>query len=63
MSGYRVVETDNYGGDYPNERFACGVTSEEKAEIIASSFNDAFCDRRFWKVVPDGYKLRPGFET
>lgn len=58
----RVVETDNYDGDYPDESFHGPPMPHADAERIASSFNKYGDDRRYYKVVPFGYKLRPGFE-
>lgn len=63
MQWYRVVETDNYGGDYPNEKFATPyLLREGEAKQVADLFNKLRCDRRYWKVVKDGYELAPGFE-
>lgn len=61
---YRVVETDNFGGDYPDESFAGPPLSKEAAERAAEIFNGSTRNDhpRFWKVVEDDYKLRPGFE-
>lgn len=58
----RVVETDNFGGDYPNERFVGEVMTQEEAKAYAKTLNvDPFASRYF-KVVSDDYKLEPGFE-
>lgn len=67
MSRYRIVETDNHGGDWPNESFVnLPPTTEEDAQKIANAINDVLCPNdianRFWKVVPDDYELQPGFE-
>lgn len=67
MKSYRVVETDNLGGDYPNEKFASPYTlSEKNAQALADLFNSFWCNddyaTRYWKVVEDGYELQPGFE-
>jgi hypothetical protein len=64
---YKVVETDNFGGDYPDEKFVnLPSCSKEDAEKLASLINELFCNyygaRRYWKVVPVGYELSPGFE-
>lgn len=64
---FRIVETDNFGGDYPDESFVnLPPMPKESAERIARAINDELCNhdyaRRFWKVVEDGYKLQPGFE-
>jgi len=63
----RIVETDNHGGDYPDETFInLPRTSQECAEKICNVINDCFCQNdyalRFWKVVPDDYKLIGGFK-
>lgn len=64
----KIIETDNYGGDYPDEKFV-GIRqlmNAEQAKIIADALNKAFNPdghgSRFWDVVPDDYELRPGFE-
>ncbi len=64
--GYKIVETDNFGGDYPDEKFVTlPVMTKEKAEAIADVINKnlsgAHCDR-YWTVVKDDYTLSPGFE-
>ena len=64
----RIVETDNFGRDYPNEKFVTGIPSGNKEQMyrISTAINKEFCnqesDARYWKVVPDNYKLEPGFE-
>lgn len=70
MTVYSIVETDNYGGDYPNEKFLFRWLRKEAAEEIASVVNKYQCPNgsynRYWKVVEDSfdkqYKLLPGFE-
>lgn len=61
---FRVVETDNFGGDYPDESFAGPPLAEDEARLVADAFNRASGPdaRRFWKVEREGYKLLPGFE-
>ena len=66
MRDWRVVNTDNFGGDYPDEKFVEGgpTMTQEQAEALASLLN-SFCPEhhyRFWKAVPPDYKLQPGFE-
>jgi hypothetical protein len=60
----RVVNTDNFGGDCPDEYFESGVLSEEAAQALADHLNEGMNDysRRYRKVVPDNYELAPGFE-
>ena len=68
MTLYRIVETDNFGSDYPDEKFLNIPPWPHKSEIeaIAAIINSIFCHHpestRFWKVVEAGYKLQPGFE-
>ena len=65
---YRIIETDNHGGDYPNESFVNvpAVFEREQAQGIADAINAAHCrgdsSPRFWRVVPADYTLQPGFE-
>lgn len=59
-----IVETDNYGRDYPDEKFVLFTMSEEYAHKIANLINEAagnYCPR-YWKVVENNYELQPGFE-
>jgi len=64
---YKIVETDNHDGDYPDESFVNLPAMERwQAVRIQVEINNALCtgddSPRFWKVVPEGYILRPGFE-
>jgi hypothetical protein len=65
---WRIIDTDNFGGDYPDERFiAVNIRDEWTAEKIADSLNARAGENasRFYKVVPHieiVYKLQPGFE-
>lgn len=63
----RIVETDNFGGDYPDEKFVnLPFMTLPGAEKVAAVINSVCCARdespRFWKVVENDYKLVPGFE-
>ena len=71
----KVVSTDNYGGDYPDEKFLCWVDSNGKsthvqfytkdtADLIAKQLQDIYGPTapRFFKVVENDYVLQPGFE-
>lgn len=63
MEFYKVVETDNYGGDYPNEKFALSYSlTKHAANDIADAINKHMCGRRYWKVVKSDYTLQQGFE-
>jgi len=67
---FSIIETDNFGGDYPNESFVIRHLKKETAEAIADLINKdqhEFGDGpRYHKVVEDSYskpyKLQPGFE-
>lgn len=66
MKYYRIVETDNFGGDYPDEKFVgLPLLSKLEAEAIAEAINKTLCNHddsdRYWKVVKNGYELQPGF--
>lgn len=65
MRRYGVVDTDNHGGDYPDEKFVvtCWLT-RQTAEAIAKLLNDESGQNsnRYYKVVERGYALQPGFE-
>ena len=62
---WHIVNTDNFGRDYPNETFTCkDFTNEGDARMCAVALNgdpNAWSSR-FYKVVEDGYVLKPGFE-
>lgn len=61
----KIVETDNYGGDYPNERFVnLPPMKEAHAKAVAAAINEGFGEHssRYWIVVSDDYKLAPAFE-
>jgi len=63
---YRVVNTDNFGGDYPNESFvgpeyATQEEAEKEAEELNSKYGGDYAPR-YYKVVEMPYVLQPGFE-
>lgn len=59
----KIVETDNYGGDYPDETFVNLPSMDiDSAKYIAEVINDTLAGDRYWKVVQDDYELLPGFE-
>jgi hypothetical protein len=61
---YRVVETDNLGRDYPDEKFKCfGIPNKEMADVICEAINKRYsCSFRYHIVVDSNYQLAPGFE-
>jgi hypothetical protein len=62
----RIIHTDNFAGDYPDEKFVEGLPrlTAEKAKVICDAINSTQPDNapRFYVVVEDDYKLLPGFE-
>ncbi len=62
----KLMHTDNFGGDYPDEKFVKELPRlrEESLKQIAKIINDdigPLADRHY-KVVADDYVLQPGFE-
>ncbi len=59
----RIVDTDNFGGDYPDEHFHLFSMSEEAASEICAILNEETGPEstRYYKVVENNYKLQPGF--
>ena len=66
FDSYRVVETDMFGGDYPDESFSSpSLRRKDAAEKIADILNEEWGGphaSRFYKVVKMPYALQPGFE-
>lgn len=67
MAIFRIVNTDNFNGDYPNEKFVENLpvfTTLHAAEKVAQAINSTQHELsdRYFKVVEDGYVLQPGFE-
>ena len=63
---YMIVNTDNFGSDYPNESFLPigSLGSQADAQQICNILNREGGDyaSRYYKVVEYGYTLQPGFE-
>lgn len=62
----RIVETDNFDGDYPDEKFLSIPSLPDCfAKAIADAINAAFPSdsKRIWVVVQNNCVLRPGFES
>ncbi len=63
---YKIVNTDNFCGDYPDEFFVnVPGTSLDNARKIADFLNEIFnheTSPRYYTVVEQNYKLQPGFE-
>lgn len=69
MKRYLIVNTDNFGGDYPDEKFVENLpvfTTQSAAQTVADAINDNMAGGhnapRYFKVVEEGYRLQPGFE-
>ncbi len=63
----RLVDTDNFNGDYPDEKFYSHLPIEltvDDAETIARIVNSysGTGSPRYCKIVQNDYKLQPGFE-
>lgn len=60
----RIVETDNFARDYPNEKFILWPLGSEVAQSIADALNrqGGAHAERYYKVVPNDYQLLPDFE-
>lgn len=62
----KIIETDNYGRDYPDERFIVALSLPvNAAEEIATILNDHLSgpfSSRYYRAVKDDYQLQPGFE-
>jgi hypothetical protein len=59
----RIIETDNFDRDYPNEEdIAIRIKSLRHADIMCKALNAATGEYavRFYRVVTDDYVLRPG---
>ena len=62
---YRIVNTDNFGRDYPDETFVDGeYETEDEAQAQADAMNGTHPEHaeRYYKVVEMPYELSPGFE-
>lgn len=62
----KIIETDNFGGDHPDEKVLnLPPLSEEAAKAIVEVVN-RYCSGhdkpRFWRAVQEDYKPAPGFE-
>ena len=62
----RIVNTDNFNGDYPNESFVnlppLSNSSTETIALLINKERSGIRASRYWKVVEDDYKLAPTME-
>lgn len=66
MSMFKIVETDNFGRDDPNERFLnLPALHKDHAERIVQAINSGLPPQspRAWVVKPADYVLKPGFQA
>ena len=62
---WRIVNTDNFGGDYPDEKFVGPeFEGEAEAQKFADEINEHYGEHssRYYKVVEMPYELQPGLE-
>jgi hypothetical protein len=60
---YKIVETDNFSSDYPDEKFInIPILSKDDCEAVCNILNSYQPNTRFWKVVPLNYILQGGFQ-
>ena len=63
---YRIVNTDNFGRDYPNESFTedgpFSTQAAAQAQADMLNGNDGDWAPRYFIVVALPYELQPGFE-
>jgi hypothetical protein len=65
----RIIDTDNFGGDYPDEKF---LQVGDKPLTVPKDIANEVCSKlnamggnhslRYYRMVPDDYVLQPGFE-
>ena len=62
----KIIDTDNFGGDYPDERFLNLPSMPTDVAIAIVKIINANLSGpthpRCWMVVGDDYTLSPGFE-
>lgn len=62
----KLVETDNFDGDYPDEKFVTPMPrlSLREAAEVCDIFNSQLSETgpRYYKIVEDDYVLQPGFQ-
>ena len=64
--GFKIIETDNFGGDYPDEKqLPFPPLRKEQADAICTAIQEQICSERhsrYYWVKPWNYVLQPGFE-
>lgn len=61
----KIIDTDNFGRDYPNETVVAeNILHAHFANIMCGALNTDAGENssRYYKVVEDNYVLQPGFE-
>lgn len=63
----KILDTDNFGGDFPAERFIENLPPLRRETLVAICvlINRDLGEgaSRFYSVVEDDYVLQPGFEA
>lgn len=61
----KIIDTDNFDSDYPNETvIADNIKNRKMAQIMCDALIDKLCSNtspRFYRVENDDYVLLPGF--
>ena len=62
----KIIDTDNFGGDYPNEKIVAeNIENRLFAEVMAEALNNKFSGThasRYYRIVEGGHTLQKGFE-
>lgn len=70
----RIIDTDNFGGDYPDEKFLSLTDSKGvsrplyldplDAQQVCQALNGRWGEfaSRYYRIVDNDYTLQPGFE-
>jgi hypothetical protein len=61
----KIIDTDNFGGDYPDEKVIAENIKEPFASVALEAINEKFSGNhapRHYLLVEDDYELAPGFE-
>lgn len=67
MTEFRIIHTDNFGRDYPDEKFVEGLPffyDQASAGCVCEAINKVTPENhdRYYRVVEMPYTLQGGFE-
>jgi len=54
---FKIVETDNFGGDYPNEKEVNIPYLNEEDSLLIVTIINKYAGIKYWKVVDTNYIL------